>query len=368
MNQLALTESKTIREEYMDKDYVLEKVKALALLPNTLLATVDMVANYYEVGKEAIQSLVKDNREEVELDGAIVFSYSEIENVLGGQLENFKIPNRGMRLFNRRSILRVGMLLRDSEVAKQVRTYLLNVEENTDTNTRLMSITQDTNNKVKLLESQIEEVIHNNTVLINKIDELLEQPLFKMYENASLEYEKLMIEFTETMVLKGYSSNYAKNYCLFNEEFSNWTGVDFGKKKVNKKDYWLTKYGLEIIKHFIYGVKQNIIVKSNSGNWIDLNGIYNNKIEWQKTLLEFNNSCAYCGKTDVELLSEHMIPKTNEGCTNRISNIVPSCYECNSEKLDKRTSEWYTEDNKKYTIEKYNKIVKHNTKYLLRNK
>ena len=31
-------------------------------------------------------------------------------------------------LFNRRSILRVGMLLRDSDVAKSVRTYLLNVE------------------------------------------------------------------------------------------------------------------------------------------------------------------------------------------------------------------------------------------------
>lgn len=35
-------------------------------------------------------------------------------------------------LFPRRAILRVGMLLRDSEIAKEIRTQLLNVEENAD--------------------------------------------------------------------------------------------------------------------------------------------------------------------------------------------------------------------------------------------
>lgn len=39
--------------------------------------------------------------------------------------------NKGILLFTRRAILRVGMLLRDSEVAKEVRTYLLNVEHDT---------------------------------------------------------------------------------------------------------------------------------------------------------------------------------------------------------------------------------------------
>lgn len=39
------------------------------------------------------------------------------------------IPNRGIRCFSKRAVLRFGMLLRDSEVAKEVRTQLLNVKE-----------------------------------------------------------------------------------------------------------------------------------------------------------------------------------------------------------------------------------------------
>lgn len=39
------------------------------------------------------------------------------------------IPNRGIRCFSKRAVLRFGMLLRDSEVAKEVRTQLLNIAE-----------------------------------------------------------------------------------------------------------------------------------------------------------------------------------------------------------------------------------------------
>ena len=45
--------------------------------------------------------------------------------------ENTKlvVPNVGIILFPKRAILRMGMLLRDSEVAKEVRTQLLNITE-----------------------------------------------------------------------------------------------------------------------------------------------------------------------------------------------------------------------------------------------
>lgn len=39
----------------------------------------------------------------------------------------FEISNSGLVLFPKRAILRVGMLLRDSEIAKEVRTRLLDV-------------------------------------------------------------------------------------------------------------------------------------------------------------------------------------------------------------------------------------------------
>ena len=38
----------------------------------------------------------------------------------------FSVTNRGLKVFPRRAILRVRMLLRDSEIAKEIRTQLLN--------------------------------------------------------------------------------------------------------------------------------------------------------------------------------------------------------------------------------------------------
>lgn len=40
--------------------------------------------------------------------------------------ETIEVPNRGIRIFPCRAILRIGMLLRDSDVAKEVRTQLFN--------------------------------------------------------------------------------------------------------------------------------------------------------------------------------------------------------------------------------------------------
>lgn len=57
---------------------------------------------------------------------------TKIENMKGYFLLNGnKIGYKGNGIFPKRAILRVGMLLRDSEVAKEVRTQLLNIEENT---------------------------------------------------------------------------------------------------------------------------------------------------------------------------------------------------------------------------------------------
>ena len=38
---------------------------------------------------------------------------------------HLEIPNRGIKCFSKRAILRIGMLLRDSKIAQEVRTQLL---------------------------------------------------------------------------------------------------------------------------------------------------------------------------------------------------------------------------------------------------
>jgi len=143
MKELQLLEDKQLRDGNISRIEVLDKVGGLLLLSNTEVATTEMVAKFYGVGIEAIQSLYKRNCDEFINDGIASKSKAEIIellNVLPEQLTNMQgksivklddediiIPNRGMKLFSKRAILRTGMLLIDSEVAKEIRTRLLDI-------------------------------------------------------------------------------------------------------------------------------------------------------------------------------------------------------------------------------------------------
>ncbi len=128
MNELALLESYSLRQEFCTNGNttVLDKLGTLIFLENTEFTTLKNVATFYMVPEQAIKSLVFDHKDELIVDGYKVMSKSELEKFLKGTLE---IPNRGLAIFPRRAILRVGMLLRDSAVAKLIRSYLLNAEE-----------------------------------------------------------------------------------------------------------------------------------------------------------------------------------------------------------------------------------------------
>ncbi|MEV2499467.1 hypothetical protein ABNF54_20825, partial [Paenibacillus larvae] len=126
INSSALIESKTLRESVIDRTEVLDKVKKLSMLPDDVNISVEMAAKYYEVGKETINSVIKVNRNELESDGLKVLTGAELMSlkdmgVIGKNTASFTI-------IPRRAVLRIGMLLRDSQVARSVRDHLLNVE------------------------------------------------------------------------------------------------------------------------------------------------------------------------------------------------------------------------------------------------
>jgi hypothetical protein len=130
-NELILTESRTMRAQTAGRVDVLDKVKALALLPDGMHATTEGIAAYYEVGQDAIESIVRRHREELTENG--------METLRGEALRVFNetvsltVSSRrsSLRVFSRRAILNVGQLLTDSDVARQVRTYLLDAEAET---------------------------------------------------------------------------------------------------------------------------------------------------------------------------------------------------------------------------------------------
>lgn len=124
----------------IDQVGVLEKVKDLLLLGNSEYATVKQVADYYEVSLETIQSLVKNNREELATNGLYNLTGKETKELLAMSSDNIanfkgyftvdgqKMNNRNNLLFTKRAILNVGMLLTESKVAEEVRRRLLDIE------------------------------------------------------------------------------------------------------------------------------------------------------------------------------------------------------------------------------------------------
>lgn len=174
-----ILDDKSIREKCIERTEVLDKVKKLLLIPQMKCMTIRQVAEYYEVDIKVLQKCWERNRVEIEADGVVTKTptiFKEIfkptrcllkndegilkptscllkndEEFLKGTSCPFKnleqkngklivqiddstrleIPNRGIKCFSKRAILRIGMLLRDSKIAQEVRTQLLNIVEHT---------------------------------------------------------------------------------------------------------------------------------------------------------------------------------------------------------------------------------------------
>ncbi|WP_067967459.1 hypothetical protein [Nocardiopsis trehalosi] len=126
--ELALTESRTLRTQYADRTDVLDKVKTLAMAGDTGYAFTAHVADYFDVTEEAIDQIVKRNRAELEENGYEAVTRAKLEGVTSDTL-NLSPKARRVAVFRRRTVLNLAMLMDGNDVARQVRTYLLDVEE-----------------------------------------------------------------------------------------------------------------------------------------------------------------------------------------------------------------------------------------------
>jgi hypothetical protein len=209
MKEQDLIENKELRERCISRIEVLDKVGSLLLLPNTEYATVEQVAKYYEVTHQAIETIISRHRDELETDGFKTFRKNNViqllniqdeclENVVGKAIATLKngskieIPNRGLRLFPRRAILRVGMLLQDSEVAKEVRTYLLNAEE---------ELADEQKEKIK--DEQVEkekDLIWNIMSAKDEIEQIIAIGNLKKFKDEKIKKQDIIIQNQQSKI------------------------------------------------------------------------------------------------------------------------------------------------------------------------
>ncbi|MFF5495915.1 restriction endonuclease [Streptomyces aquilus] len=132
INESALLESKSLRDSVLERTDVLDRVKALSLLPDGMHVTTAMVAAYFGVTVEVVRQLTKRHREELQVNGMAVLRGADLRNFesdnMSLSLGSYPQARRSLTIYSRRAVLNIAMLLRDSDVARQVRTYLLDME------------------------------------------------------------------------------------------------------------------------------------------------------------------------------------------------------------------------------------------------
>ena len=145
------------RAALLDRIDVLNKVKALMLLPEIFMVTVKQLAEYFEESEENIRKCYSTHKAELSSNGAVNLTPSQLREQLtgknftsvgsrSGQLVcinddcYFEMNNRGAVFFPPRAILNMAMLLPKSRVAREVRTQLLNITEATMPQERVAAI------------------------------------------------------------------------------------------------------------------------------------------------------------------------------------------------------------------------------------
>jgi len=108
---------------------ILNKVKSLvfALWQGNCYATTERVAEFYEVSVETTKKAANRHRAEFESDGLKTLrgnSLKQVRDILSLSFETSQAL-----VWTPRAAIRLGMLLRDSQIAQQVRTTVLNVLE-----------------------------------------------------------------------------------------------------------------------------------------------------------------------------------------------------------------------------------------------
>lgn len=162
----SMVDNYDLRNELIARTEVLDKVKKLLLIPEMNCMTIRQVADYYEVDIDTIKRCCQRNRTEIEGDGVANKTPKVFKDLLTEQnvplVQNrtnlviqiddntrLEIPNRGIKCFSKRAILRIGMLLRDSKIAQEVRTQLLNIVKHT-AEEKPELLTQDIDDEEKL--------------------------------------------------------------------------------------------------------------------------------------------------------------------------------------------------------------------------
>lgn len=240
-----LLENKKMREEVVDRIEVLEQVGELLLLPNTEFATTEMVAKYYVEDIETIKKIVERHNDEIISDGYKVLTANELRDIKS--LCQIKSRARSLAIFPKRAILRIGMLLRDSKIAKELRSRLLDIIHDSEQGQgNIETIINEISEEKQLMLQRIEAEMNGNFdevcvinaklfALKNKRISELEDEIKIITENSLTikEARKVINRLVRIIAMKEFSGAFGKAYSELYSKVNYQLGINI--KARNKK-------------------------------------------------------------------------------------------------------------------------------------
>lgn len=253
MNENELLTNAKRREENMGRVEVLDKVGTLLSLPNTELYTTEMVANYYEVGIEAIKSLIHDNQDEIQKNGYKVLNGDELSSLK--KLCQIKSRARSLATFTKRTVLNVGMLLRDSEIAKEIRSRLLDIVHDSEKgNGDISTVVEEVSEEKQLMLDRMEAEFNGDfdkVCIINAKLFALKNKRIKELEDEveTITTHSLTIEESSDVInrliriiaVKEYNNQFSKVWGDFYSKLNYKLGINIkSRTKKKKSDSYLS--------------------------------------------------------------------------------------------------------------------------------
>jgi len=193
-----LTSSKIDRNNILNNRLVVERVIEEIGIKGTIFEggykfTIDQVAEMFVVSKSTIERILSTNNEEISENGYEVLEgyrlrtfVSEVYN--SDTIKSDGIKHRRLGIFNIRSLLNIAMLLRDSDIAKMIRSLLLDtaikvLNEKTRGNKNLINLRDE-----GFIGGYITEQNYRQ-ILTNAIDDYVEDKPFKYANITNLIYK-----------------------------------------------------------------------------------------------------------------------------------------------------------------------------------
>ena len=214
--------------------HVLEQVKDILTIKETDFATVQMCAEYFEVSERRIRQIINEINEELKDNGLKMYNKENFLREINLPLRNNKqmngksiltfengyeliFPNRGMYLMTKRTLLNIGMLLRDSEVAKELRRRILDIVHDAENgNGSIETVVNEIDEEKKLsmelgaaiVEGNLSKVVEITT----KINELKNKRISELQPRANWFDDFMSSEgsYTSTQVAKLLNISSAK--------------------------------------------------------------------------------------------------------------------------------------------------------------